>query len=333
MSQDTIQARYDELITLATRFRRQAEHNEQLQRSLHRSFQALHSDGWKGKGADAFFTEMQQTVFPAAGRLRLALIAGDEVLREIGKLMRAAEQEAAAPFRDGNVNGALPSVVSADPGAFDDKRQPYQLGTPKAVANHTFASGGAPALQYDVTINGRTIPVFVPKNGSAAGKIHTIDEVAKGLAALPAGTRAVITRVDVDPKANPADAFWAKQYGDPNFTSYMTAGSEGIVRIYPQTTKQSQDYLDGTLHHESGHTLSQKAWGESYDDKRWTPWKDAITKDPGLASAYAKNAPGEDFAETYQLYHQVKGTPQEAVERKRMPERFKIIDALEAGKK
>ena len=192
--------------------------------------------------------------------------------------------------------------------------------------------GRRSALQYDVTINGRAIPVFVPKNGSAAARISTINEVAKGLAALRRHV-SLITRVEVDPKANPADAFWAKQYGDPNFTSYMTAGGEGIVRIYPQTTKQSQDYLDGTLHHESGHTLSQKAWGESYDDKRWTPWKDAITKDPGLASAYAKNAPGEDIAETYQLYHQVKGTPQEAVERKRMPERFKIIDALEAGKK
>ena len=108
-----------------------------MQRSLHRSFQALHSDGWKGKGADAFFAEMQQTVFPAAGRLRLALIAGDEVLREIGKLMRAPNRKR-LPRLVANVNGALVAVVFADPGAFDDKRQPYQLGTPKAVASHTF---------------------------------------------------------------------------------------------------------------------------------------------------------------------------------------------------
>lgn len=333
MSNETVQARYEDLISLATRFRKQAEQNEQLQQSLQRSFQALHSDGWKGKGANAFFAEMEQIVFPATGRLRLALLAGDQALRDIVKLMRDAELQAAAPFRDGNVNGALPSVVSADPGTFDDKRQPFKLGNPKAVASHQFKSGNAPALHYDVEIDGRKIPVFVPKNGSSAGKIHSIDEVAKGLAALPAGTRAVITRVDIDPKANPADAYWAKQYKDPNFNSYMTAGAEGIVRIYPQATKQTQDYLDGTLHHESGHTLSQKAWGESYDDKRWTPWKDAIKADPGLASQYAKNAPGEDFAETYQLYHQVRGTSQEAVERKRMPERFKIIDELEARKK
>jgi hypothetical protein len=49
-------------------------------------------------------------------------------------------------------------------------------------------------------------------------------------------------------------------------------------------------------------------------------------------SKYAKNSPGEDFGEALQLYQQVKGTPQEAEIRKLMPERFKIIEELLAGK-
>ena len=99
MHVEIIQARYDELTAISARFRGQAEQSGQMQRSLQRAFQSLQRDGWKGKGAEAFFAEMQQDVFPALGRLHSALTTGDEVLRDIVEILRTAEQEAAAPFR------------------------------------------------------------------------------------------------------------------------------------------------------------------------------------------------------------------------------------------
>jgi len=226
----------------------------------------------------------------------------------------------------------LRDVVKPEAGAFDGKREKYKLHGPTEVKNHEFKGGKADALKYEVEIDGKKIPVWMPKNPDASMKYHSIEEVAKGLAALPASSRKLVKEVSVEEKVNPDDAYWATKYGDPNFHSYMTAGEEGVISIYPGKTKESQDYLDGTMIHETGHTLSRQKWGED-DDPKWKDWKDAMASDGISSSQYAKKSQGEDFAETLQLYQQVKGTPQEAEVRALMPERFKIIDELLAGKR
>jgi hypothetical protein len=170
--------------------------------------------------------------------------------------------------------------------------------------------------------------MFMPKNPS--GSTHSIDEVAKGLAALPEASLALVKRVDVEPNKNPDDAYWAKEYNDPNFESYMTAGGDGVVNIYP--VPQSQDYLDGTMIHETGHILSNTMWGSDTSGKGWDDWKAAAAADKNIPSEYAKSSPAEDFSETLQLYYQVKGTPQEKVERALYLERFKMIDKILADK-
>ena len=175
--------------------------------------------------------------------------------------------------------------------------------------------------------------MFVPKNVSHDGEVHTIHEVAAGLAALPESSLAAIKRVDVEPKRNPKDAFWARKYNEPDFRSYATAGAAGVVKIYPSWGKPSQTELDAALHHESGHIISQTRWGSNENDRRWNAWKQARKKDLGITSSYAASSVHEDFAETYLYYHQVKGTPQEAEARKWQGERFKIIDQIEAEHK
>lgn len=227
-----------------------------------------------------------------------------------------------------------PGVVDTPKDAFKDKRLPYKLHGPKDVKGHEFRGGKADAVKYEVEIDGKKIPVFLPKKPDAkAGEIHGIDEVAKGLAALPASSRALVKQVVVEAKQNPDDAYWAKQYKDPNFRSYMTAGADGIINVYPSKPKMSQDYLDGTLIHETGHTLSMKKWGNSDSDKRWNDWKAAAKSDGIIPSQYGKASLDEDFAETLVIYHQNKGTPREAELRALMPARYKIIDELLAGKR
>jgi peptidoglycan hydrolase-like protein with peptidoglycan-binding domain len=225
----------------------------------------------------------------------------------------------------------LQGVLSPDPGQFDAKRAKYKVTGPVDVKSYDFKSGKADALKYEVEIDGKKVPVYMPKNPSPSLKYHTIDQLAKGLAALPKSSRDLVTAVNAEPQNNPDDAFWAKQYNTPNFHSYMTAGAAGVVNVYPTDPVQSQTFLDGSLIHETGHTLSQQKWGND-NDPRWKPWQDAMKADGVHASKYAKNAQGEDFAETLKLYQMVKGTPQEAEMRALMPERFKIIDGLLAGK-
>jgi hypothetical protein len=245
---------------------------------------------------------------------------------------RATAQQQQTQLRDFLTNqSTAPNVVAAINGPGTLARAPYTLHGPTEVKNHPFRSGAADASRYEVEIGGRRIPVYVPAQPNAAnGSFHSIDQVARGLAALPASSRAVVNQVSVDPAQNPDDAYWAKQYNDPNFRSYMTAGADGNVTIYPTQGAQGQDALDGSLIHETGHTLSMRAWGGE-NDKRWNAWRAAGQSDGIRPSSYAASSPGEDFSETLTLYQRVRGTPQEAEFRAMMPERFRILDQMVGG--
>lgn len=239
----------------------------------------------------------------------------------------------------------LPFVVSGtiQPGELDNRRRPYTVTGPEEVKNYNFQSGSADAQKYEVEIDGRKIPVYVGKNQDPNQTYHSINEVAKGLAALPSASLGKVVSVRVDPKQNPDDAYWAKEYKMPNFRSYMTAGADGNISIYPG--KASQEVLDGSLIHETGHTLSKQRFGENTDSKvgdffkhllgrtTWSDWKKAMKHDGISPSVYAQqsaatDAPDEDFSETLELYMKVKGTPQEAEIRAIMPERFALLDKI-----
>ena len=227
---------------------------------------------------------------------------------------------------------ATPRVVSPEKDAFKNQRLPYKLHGPSDVKDYAFNSGNAPAVKYEVEVDGKKLPVYLPKKLDKA-TTPGIDEVAKGLAALPASSRALVKEVSVEGKANPQDAYWAQAYNDPTFSSYMTAGADGVINIYPAKPKPTQDYLEGTMVHETGHTLSIQKWGEDTDAKAWDDWRAAIQSDGIVPSQYAKASMDEDFGEALQLYRQVKGTTKEAEVRALMPERFKIIDELLSGKR
>jgi hypothetical protein len=209
-------------------------------------------------------------------------------------------------------------------------RAAYTVSEGTDVKDFGFTSGKADGVSYQVTIGDKSITVTMPKNVPAGANLPSLDDVAKGLAALPAGSRAVVQSVVVEPGQNPKDAEWAMIYGTPGFRSYMTAGAAGIVTIYPTTSPQTQTFMEQSLVHETGHVLSKKSWGEK-DDPRWNEWKQAVAKDGIYPSGYGKNSNDEDFAETLVIYANVKGTPAEAEMRALMPERFKLLDRLLGG--
>lgn len=168
-----------------------------------------------------------------------------------------------------------------------------------------------------------------PQTGGNGLNNHTPAEVATALSRLPPEVRANINEVRINGAQNPSDQFWAQQYGDPNFRSYMTADSaNGVVDLYPTSHPQGADYLTGSLVHEVGHFESQTNYGYNSSGQGWQEWRDAMQADRLAPSAYGKSNPDEDFAESYALYFQVRGTPQEAEVRALMPERFRLIDDL-----
>ena len=341
MANDIIQAQYEQLDGISQHFGSQADATAALRDQLIQRTDALKNGGWEGKGSAAFFAEMDDKISPAVGRLIEAFQTAQSVTLEAKNIIQEAEELAANPFKNGQTGGTtptggqspIPEVVSAAPGTFDKRRNKYSVGKPIVVKDHPFRSGKADAQRFDVTVDGQTIPVYVPAKAAGSLNIHSQSEIAKALAAMPEANRKLIKSVNMNPGQNPDDAYWAKEYNRPNFRSYMTAGTSGTVNIYPTTNPKGQHILDGDMIHETGHIWSKNNWGTSYSDKRWDDWKAAIKGDGKYISNYAKASEGEDFSETLQYYHQILGTKDEAATRKSMPARFKIIDEIVAGKR
>jgi len=201
----------------------------------------------------------------------------------------------------------------------------YYVTGVSTVEGHGFSSGEADAVQFDITIDGQTTPVYLPAEPDPALDYHGLDEVADGLVSLPAQSRERIERVDVNPGANPSDEYWAEEYDSPGFRSYMTGGAEGIVSIFPsENGTPSQESLNGGLLHEVGHIVE----GQDFGEEEWATWEAAMESDGQSVSGYADNSRDEDFAETYKLYMSVIGTPEEAAAREQYPERFEILDQI-----
>ena len=62
------------------------------------SVQQLEDGGWIGRGADAFFSEMQSVVFPAVQRLESSLNDASSTTKQIAQNMQQAEQDAQSLF-------------------------------------------------------------------------------------------------------------------------------------------------------------------------------------------------------------------------------------------
>lgn len=236
-----------------------------------------------------------------------------------------ADQQTAALRTFLMTEQGLPAVVSiglSDP----TTSPPYELRPPVALPNHGFETSNVDAKLYEFIAKGHHVNIVVPN--SFDDNQATIDQIAKGLAALPEASLALVHSVTAQPKTNPLDAHWAEVYKHPGFRSYMTAGAAGDVTIYPSSSPTSQGSLNGSLIHETGHTLSMRLFGTQNTEGKWVEWNNAAKTDGLHVSTYAQSSPDEDFAETLEFYQITKGTPQAAEARKLFPARFAILDSI-----
>ncbi len=105
MSTDVIQAQYDDLATIASRFGQQMDATSDLYHRMIQSYQPLEQGGWQGQGGAAFCNEMQDEVFPAMQRLMVALSEAQMVTLQVRDIIRQAEEEAAGMFGGDGAGG------------------------------------------------------------------------------------------------------------------------------------------------------------------------------------------------------------------------------------
>jgi hypothetical protein len=157
---------------------------------------------------------------------------------------------------------------------------------------------------------------------------HTVQEAADAARYLPKKNREAMKRIQLNPIENPEDPHWAAEYKTPGFHSYMTAGADGVMTIYPNAKKEQPgtNYMRGTMIHESGHTMSYKNWGEDTKKGKWADWKRAMDSDRHTVSQYAQSDIAEDVAETVTAYGSTKGTPMFAEYKAIVPARFAMLE-------
>jgi len=278
---------------------------------------------------------MDQRIFPTLERLTGAFSEAGRVAQQLAKDIKQAEEEAAALFR-GNGSGGLGDAPApaATPDVVDDKvnttKTDFTIEGPTVQKDYAFRGVTADANVYTVKYkDGTQLTIVAPKDATAGLKNHTVQQAADAAAYLPAANRKAINTVLLNAVTNPADPDWAVKYHEPGFHSYMTAGKAGVVTIYPDSSAKAlpdDNYMRGTMIHETGHSWSYQTWGDDKTKGEWANWQKAIDSDKGAVSKYATNAIAEDVAETIQAYASSKGTPKFEEYRKQFPARWKMLD-------
>jgi|GEM_PF-198477 len=219
-----------------------------------------------------------------------------------------------------------PGTVESSKTDFDRIRKPAKLSVPKAI-KHKFPGDTVEqdALEYEVEVDGRKKKLIMPKNEPPGTKkaLPTAEQAAAAMGAVPGPQLDKMNEVVVSPNPNPDDAYWAKEYNTPNFSSAATGGAPGVT-FYPQDS-WSQEFTDSTMIHEGGHAYSQDLWK---DDKKKKAWEQAIADDGQSPSAYSDNASTEDFSESLVMYSLSKGTDCEETAKKLYPNRYSVLDGL-----
>jgi WXG100 family type VII secretion target len=94
MPSPTVRANYDELKTIQQTFNQQADAVAKTNQALKARMETLKSGDWIGKGATAFYQEMDGQVMPSMNRLQRALAEASRITAQIAQLMKQAEDEA-----------------------------------------------------------------------------------------------------------------------------------------------------------------------------------------------------------------------------------------------
>ncbi|MEQ8672803.1 MAG: WXG100 family type VII secretion target [Aggregatilineales bacterium] len=95
-----IRVEYEQLTEIAKRFALQADQTDQLIARLSHQMDELSTGAWIGQGADAFYDEMETLVFPALGKLFVALDESGVTFGTVAQIFADAEDDASRLFGD-----------------------------------------------------------------------------------------------------------------------------------------------------------------------------------------------------------------------------------------
>jgi WXG100 family type VII secretion target len=110
-----IRGDYDLLTQISQIFSRHSTETQRMINRLNQSVSTLQGGDWIGKGANAFYREMEHEVFPSVKRLSAALNIAARTTRQIHQILHNAEDEAARIFNVQELGG-LSATLGISPG-------------------------------------------------------------------------------------------------------------------------------------------------------------------------------------------------------------------------
>jgi len=105
MAASRVRADHEQLTQIAQRFGSESERTRATLQTLQSKKAILEGGDWIGRGATKFYTEMDQYILPSVKRLADALGAAQQTTTKISRIMKAAEDEAAALFKGKGASG------------------------------------------------------------------------------------------------------------------------------------------------------------------------------------------------------------------------------------
>jgi WXG100 family type VII secretion target len=113
MPAQRIRVDYEALAQISQIFANQSDEMQQTIQRVQQQKDNLEGGDWVGKGATAFYQEMDGEVFPSLKRLATALSTADRVARQISQIMNQAEEEAARILITISVGGVGATIGGA----------------------------------------------------------------------------------------------------------------------------------------------------------------------------------------------------------------------------
>jgi WXG100 family type VII secretion target len=116
MGAPRIRAEYDNLAQIAKAFSKNSEATQSEHKKLASKMETLKNGHWIGKGADAFYSEMESSILPSVKGLADALAMAARVTRGIIKIMEETDEDAARLFQILDVSGLKAAISAAAAG-------------------------------------------------------------------------------------------------------------------------------------------------------------------------------------------------------------------------
>jgi len=180
MAAAKIQANYDQLAQIAARFSQEANQTQQLFQAVRALVEQLEGGAWIGVGAQAFFQEMHELMYPALNRLGSSLGDAGSATKRISEALRGAEDEAGALFRGEGDSGAGAGARAGEAG------EAGSAGSPSGGSSGGGASGSAGT--YTPTVNLSDNEYFRPGGDTPDShweRNDAYDEIVEAVGQLP----------------------------------------------------------------------------------------------------------------------------------------------------